>query len=100
MRCKEEWELTLFRVIQELVNNTLKHAKAKKMKIAINTEVNKLLIEVMDDGIGFEEKEVKEKKDVGIGLISLSQRIEALGGRLIIKSKKLKGTTISISVPI
>ena len=57
------------------------------------------MIEVVDDGVGFNVKEVSKKKDVGIGLISLHQRIAALNGKLLIKSTEKKGTEIGISVP-
>ncbi len=87
--------LTLYRIIQESINNVLKHAQAKNVMIQLiqHNECINLIIE--DDGLG-----MVSAASNGIGLESIKSRVQYLNGDLDIYSEQNKGTTISISVPI
>lgn len=93
----KEVSLNLYRIIQELINNTLKHAQASKIHIElgqINYEYISLIYE--DNGIGFDN----QTKGKGIGLTNIESRTETVGGSLTIDSKKDKGSTFIIEIPL
>ena len=75
----KEKEIHLFRIIQEIVQNTLKHAKAKNLQIGIGQENEHVLILTMDDGVGFDIEKAKDKS-MGLGMKSLETRTEILNG--------------------
>ncbi len=96
-RAKGEIQMTLYRVLVELINNTLKYAEAKKIRIRIKIIDNRLELTYSDDGIGFEEEKVlKEKK--GMGLYNIHSRIKSLGGSINIQSKPGHGTNVKIII--
>ena len=96
-RFNGEKELTLFRAIQESVNNAIKHSGSNKIKCNLKKVEDTLNIEVNDYGIGFDIDKIK-KDNTGIGLVSLSQRVKMIGGKLEINSVLGKGTTVKIVV--
>jgi len=98
MRFREEIELTMYRVIQELVNNAIKHAEAKNITIGINCGESVLEVLVQDDGKGFSINELKRSKQNGIGILSVNQRVEGIGGTLFIDSKIGKGSIFRITI--
>ncbi len=83
-------ELSLYRIIQELLNNMAKHAKATKASIELTAEEDLIVLEVRDNGIGIAEKELG--KITGLGLHSIRNRVDLLGGNMEIKSGPGKGT--------
>lgn len=89
-RLKQEIEISIFRIITELINNTLKHAKATVIEITININEKTLFIHYVDNGIGFNYDKVYSQKK-GIGLLNLKSRIENLGGILKIITSQGKG---------
>ncbi|MBK7761865.1 MAG: sensor histidine kinase [Bacteroidetes bacterium] len=91
-------EISLYRVIQELMNNMLKHAKANEVTIQLNKVDNNLNIVVEDNGIGFDVADALEKN--GMGLRSVETRVKKLNGTLSIDSSKGRGTTTIIDIPI
>ncbi len=97
-RLENSLELTIFRIIQELVTNTIKHANANEINVHLTNHEEMLNIMVEDDGVGFNTKTVSKNK--GMGLHSIEKRIEHLEGTLIIESEKNKGTTVIIDIPI
>jgi PAS domain S-box-containing protein len=97
-RLDQDLELTLYRVMQELLNNAFKHSKAKTISVDIQLESGDLFIRVVDNGIGFSLDDMKSRKDTGIGMISVYQRVEAIGGELTIDSKKGDGTSIILKL--
>jgi signal transduction histidine kinase len=99
-RFQEEAELAIFRALQEAINNAMKHSGASEIKCELKTNENKLSVSIIDNGDGFDLEEVSKLKKGGIGLISLSQRIKMIGGKLEIKSSKGKGTTVNIVVSL
>lgn len=88
--------LYIYRIVQELLNNILKHASATETIIRLEKKDDKLLVQVTDDGVGFDQT---IKKD-GIGLANISNRVLHLGGVYSISSSFGKGTQINIEIPI
>lgn len=89
-------EIAIYRVVQELVANALKHAQAQLISISLNRQDNNLNVVVEDDGKGFDLALVEK----GMGLENIRQRVEALEGKLNIDAKPGRGTTVIVDVPI
>lgn len=87
----------LFRIIQEAMSNTLRHAKAEKMDIRIHRKNNTVRVMLRDDGVGFE---MDEKKQTSYGLSTMQERVTELGGSIQIITAPGKGTRIEITVPL
>ncbi|MDI3547828.1 MAG: two-component system, NarL family, sensor histidine kinase DegS [Halanaerobiales bacterium] len=96
-RLPNTYEVTIFRLVQEALNNIYKHAKATGGKVRIEFKNERINIMISDDGIGFDSGEVEEDK---YGLISMKERCELLGGEIEIKSAPNKGTVIKIVLPL
>ncbi len=90
--------VNFYRIIQEAVQNIIKHADAKKIYIDIRLQEENLSLKITDDGIGMPLNKNKRKK--GIGILNMKSRIEALKGSIEIISSKLSGTTIYIQCPV
>lgn len=97
-RLENSLELTIFRVIQELLANIIKHAEATDATIHITNHDDSLNILVEDNGKGFILKNIR--KSSGMGIHSIEKRIENLEGTITIESELHKGTTIIIDIPI
>ncbi|MCC6582952.1 MAG: sensor histidine kinase [Chitinophagales bacterium] len=91
-------EITLFRVIQELVNNAIKHAAATNVMIHLVRNENQLILTVEDNGTGFDINNIKKSK--GVGLSNIQSRINFLKGNLEIESKQDIGTSFYITIPV
>jgi len=91
-------ELQLYRIIQEALNNTLKHAKANAAKVTIDLKGNELWVEIKDNGIGFDTDE-KMKSETSFGLQSFLQRARAIGGQTKIESST-NGTKLIFTTPL
>ncbi|MFD2565307.1 sensor histidine kinase [Aquimarina rubra] len=91
-------EISIFRIIQELITNTIKHANASEINISLTNHDSLLNIIVEDNGKGFDAKILPEKD--GMGLKSIEKRIEHMEGTFEIDSTIGKGTNIIINVPI
>ena len=89
--------VALFRILQEALNNVIKHAKATAVKILMTTPANKLILEIKDNGIGFDENH-KVRPD-SYGMIGMKERIILLEGKLTINGIKGKGTSVKIEMP-
>lgn len=96
-RLENSLELSLFRTIQELITNSIKHAEATKATIQLTQFENSLNIIVEDNGKGFNVNELSQK---GIGLNNIKKRMEHLEGTLTIDSTIGRGTTIVVDVPL
>jgi signal transduction histidine kinase len=92
-----ENEVQFFRIIQEILNNTLKHSKAKQVDININRSTMFIITEIVDDGIGFE---VSDNSRLGFGLINIEERIYMIKGLYEFSSVPGKGTKFKFTVPI
>lgn len=91
----------IYRAVRELLINVAKHARAKKVKVVISNTGNNLKLTVIDDGIGFNpDTNIKADGHGGFGLFSIKERLNHLGGKLVIKSKPGKGSDFTLVVPI
>jgi len=89
--------VTLFRIVQEGLINVARHAMATQVKIRLEVELNKLTMEIKDNGKGFDENQ-KIKHD-SYGLIGMKERVFLLGGELSISGKPGKGTCVRVEIP-
>jgi signal transduction histidine kinase len=99
IRVPKEKEIHIFRMIQEIVHNTLKHARARTLQIGMSEEGGSLLFLTKDDGQGF-DKEKELGRTNGLGLKSLESRCEILNGILSLESKPGAGTNYFIKIPV
>jgi signal transduction histidine kinase len=98
-RLENSLELTLFRVIQELITNVVKHAEASEATIHLTNHDDSINIMVEDNGIGFNPKNIT-KTNAGMGISSIDKRVEFLDGTMTIESENNKGTTVIIDIPL
>ncbi|WP_281234973.1 tetratricopeptide repeat-containing sensor histidine kinase [Flavobacterium gelatinilyticum] len=91
----EDIQIEIFKIIQELLTNTIKHAKASEVEIQLNFIENIVNLLFEDNGVGFDA----EKKSKGIGFINLENRITKLNGSFLIDSKLKRGTIANIEIP-
>jgi two-component system, NarL family, sensor histidine kinase DegS len=96
-RLDPKYEIALFRLIQEAVQNAVKHANAKTIQVNLEVTNQFINIIVADDGVGFD---LKEKSNSSFGLIGMKERVDILGGTFEISSEINKGTKIVIKVPL
>lgn len=96
----EEIELNLFRTINELINNTLKYADAKIIKINLHEKNNKVIIEYTDDGKGFDFKRMIKSNKSGTGLDNIIQRAKLINGDIQINSEPGKGMSAKIIISL
>jgi PAS domain S-box-containing protein len=94
-------ERTLFRIAQEALNNASKHAKATQVTISVWSDEEVVHMAVVDDGVGFDPDQLREagRRSVRLGLISMQERAETLGGRCHIESRVGHGTRVVVEVP-
>ena len=98
-RLENSLELTIFRIIQELITNVIKHAQASEVNIHMTNHDESLNIMVEDNGIGFNPSQITKTRK-GMGISSIDKRVEHLNGTMTIESEKNKGTTIIIDIPL
>ncbi|MBU1344144.1 MAG: DUF3365 domain-containing protein [Proteobacteria bacterium] len=97
----ENLEITIFRIVQESLNNVLKHAKAKNIELFLKLENTRFTGCIQDDGKGFDINEIYQTiKGKRIGLLSMKERISLLDGTFEIQSAKGQGTRISFEIPL
>jgi signal transduction histidine kinase len=85
----------IYRVVQESLNNCVKHSKAKEVRVVIHRDADGLSVSVQDDGVGFDPAHNK-----GLGLLGMMERVSGLGGRFHIESQPGHGTIISTYFPL
>ena len=88
--------LSLFRIAQEALQNALKYSKAHKVSVDLRGESDAVALTIVDDGVGFD---VDGAWGVGLGLISVRERIEAIGGTFQLHSSPGAGTTLAVRAP-
>lgn len=101
-RFSSEVELTLFRIVQEALNNVRKHAEARNVVTTVELRDSAVKVIVEDDGKGFDPPALTDHPAAGgkLGLIGMHERARLLGGRLIVDSKPGRGTRVTVSVPL
>ena len=92
-----ELTLCLFRVVQEALQNALKYGKASNISVVLRGEPTELLLTISDDGVGFDVGAAWGK---GLGLISMWERVEAMGGTCQVHSKPGTGTRVEVVAPL
>ncbi|TRX23442.1 tetratricopeptide repeat protein [Flavobacterium franklandianum] len=89
-------KINLYRVVQESLQNINKYANAKTIKVEFKKGIDNLLLQISDDGVGFNVKKAKK----GIGLLNMLSRIDECNGVFEIQSRKGEGTIIKVTIPI
>ncbi|MFK5855276.1 MAG: sensor histidine kinase [Bacteroidota bacterium] len=97
-RLNERTEIMVYRIMQELINNTLKHAKANNVRVDLQREISKLKISYVDDGVGFNYQ--SKQLDKSLGLSGISSRVDFLHGTLNVVTNRGKGCSYNIVVPL
>jgi signal transduction histidine kinase len=88
----------LYRIAQESLNNTVKHARAHQITLHLKFDDRNISMEIHDDGVGFDPKVARQSG--GMGLRGIRERVHRVGGKLEIKSSAKGGTTLRVTVPI
>lgn len=86
----------LFRIVQELLSNTLRHAKAKTLEVYLTQNTQEISLRIFDDGIGFD---TSVKKTGSYGLVNIQERVNGLGGTCKIISFPSQGTIVELRIP-
>ena len=87
----------ILRVAQEFLQNSMKYANCITLSISVAKLDNELKIVLSDDGIGFD---IENSQDKGIGLMNMKKRVELIGGRYLLQSKKNEGTILTIEISL
>jgi len=95
-KLEQSLEIQLYRIVQELIANTLKHANAQHISIDLTMNEGQLCLTYEDDGTGFNTGHTAE----GIGLQNINSRLEPYSGQLVIDSAPGRGSTFIIQLPI
>ena len=101
-RLSPETAIAAFRIVQEAVHNTLRHAAARHVTVSVRRDATRLQLSVHDDGRGFDVEEALRRAATGrhLGLRGMRERVEALGGHLTIESASGQGAEVRASVPL
>jgi signal transduction histidine kinase len=94
----KEVAICLFRVLQEAVNNAVKHSGADQVQVTLQVDEREIRLDVVDEGIGFDP--AAAKLGAGLGLISMKERVGLLAGEIVIQSRAGGGTTVRARVPL
>lgn len=95
-------EIIVFRIVQEMLNNIVKHARASELEVNLSHENGNIALRIHDNGIGFDPAALFEDKEQhkGLGLRNIKKRAALIGGTFNIDSRKNDGTTIRITIPV
>lgn len=96
-RLPSKHEVAIFRLIQEAVQNAMKHSEAKEIVVKLEMKRDHITVVIRDDGKGFD---INQKKANSFGLIGMKERVEILDGEISIDSKIGQGTIVMIQVPL
>ncbi|MGZ5287077.1 MAG: PAS domain-containing sensor histidine kinase, partial [Flavisolibacter sp.] len=89
-------KLTLFRIVQEQLNNIVKHAAARSVSIRLTHKLQEVVLDIKDDGKGFDAKKIKK----GLGFMNISNRAELFGGKKQVVSSPGKGCILKVRLPV
>lgn len=96
-RLDKYMELAIYRIVQELMTNVIKHAKATNASTEVIRDGSRVLVKVKDNGIGYK---ASDKSNTGIGLASIRSKARLLNGHVTIESSAGKGTMITVEIPL
>jgi len=91
----DEHRTCIYRLVQEAVNNAVRHASARRVEVAVRRERERVNVTVQDDGAGFDTRFLR-----GLGLLGMEERVRRLGGRLRISSEPGRGTLVNAALPV
>jgi signal transduction histidine kinase len=91
----DEHRTCIYRLVQEAVNNAVRHANARAVEVSVRKEGQKVNVTVQDDGAGFDTRFMR-----GLGLLGMEERVRRLGGRLKISSEPGRGTLVHAVLPV
>jgi PAS domain S-box-containing protein len=94
-----ETEIALFRIAQEALNNIIKHARANRVEIAVERSGTEHVMSVQDNGVGFETAKERRSRHRGLGMVTMRERSQAVGGRFEVRSIPGSGTRLTVQVP-
>jgi signal transduction histidine kinase len=100
VRFNEDIEMGVYRTIQELMKNVIKHSEANKANVNVWKKENELFVDIEDDGVGINSNIINDSKLGGIGLRNMKSRISYLGGRFEVDETVKKGTRINIRISL
>jgi len=93
-------EQDIYRIVQEALNNAIKHARAQEILVLLDgSERQHLCLSISDDGVGFVPEAREESQASGFGMKTMRERAETLGGRLQVISAPGRGTTVEVKIP-
>ena len=92
-------EITLFRIAQEALVNVAKHARATEAAIALEAGPDKVIMTLSDNGCGFDAAAHLSRVSISLGMVSMRERAEAIGGRLRVESAPGRGTRVTVETP-
>ena len=90
----------IYRILQEVIQNTIKHAQASTLNIEISKDDDMVLIRTSDDGIGYQMHKIRHDKKLGLGLLGILTRVELLRGNIVQSPEIGNGTKYNIRIPI
>ena len=95
-------ETAVFRIVQQAIDNAIRHGKARRITIAAEASDQRLALIVQDDGGGFDSEAVfaGHEADVGLGLLGMRERVELLGGQFSLVSRPGNGTVVEVTIPL
>jgi signal transduction histidine kinase len=91
----EEHKTCIYRVVQEALNNSARHAQASVVQVAVRGGAGNILLTVQDDGSGFDAHRIR-----GLGLLGMEERVRHLGGTFEIDSQPGRGTSLKVELPV
>jgi signal transduction histidine kinase len=94
----EPVSLNLFRTAQESLQNVVKHSRAQHASVELIGQTDAIYLRVSDDGVGFELNH--ENRSKGLGLVSMRERLNSVGGTFSVSSGRMAGTHIEGTVPL
>jgi signal transduction histidine kinase len=98
-RLDEVQEVNIYRIVQEIVHNSVKHSQAKRLVIDLQLQENRIRLATADDGVGFDYGEIV-KRGGGLGLLNLQSRTDVMGGSFSFESGKGRGTKYLFEIPL
>ena len=91
----DDYRICIYRVVQEALNNSARHASARHAEVNLSQEGGQIFASITDDGRGFDSSRVR-----GLGLLGMEERVKRLGGKLTIHSQSGQGTQIRVELPV
>jgi signal transduction histidine kinase len=91
----DEYKICVYRLVQEALNNAVRHSGARNAKVRVTQSQNRIAVEIGDDGRGFQPERAR-----GLGILGMEERIKRLGGTLTVDSAPGRGATIKAGLPL